>query len=222
MSTEQVVQKVIQYVALVLALCVHEFAHAASARALGDSTAEDQGRLTLNPLVHIDPIGTVLLPLLGFFTAFPLFGWARPVPVQPGNFQRGWYAKGQVWVAAAGPLSNVVQAACWLVLLALAARAAPELLFASEGPGQFFLSFAYFSVLINLILAAFNLIPLPPLDGGHVASWSLPREWAEKYDRVVQPPTGFILLLLLFPVLGYLLRPVVLVGQALVSLALGA
>ena len=222
MSTEQVVEKVIQYVALLLALCVHEFAHAATARALGDSTAEDQGRLSLNPIVHIDPFGTILMPLIGFFTAFPLFGWARPVPVQPSNFKRGWYAKGQVWVAAAGPLSNVAQALGWVFLLFLAARFAPQELLAEGSPGHFFLLFAYFSVLINLILAAFNMIPLPPLDGGHVASWSLPRDLAEKYDAFVQPPTGFILLLLMFPILGFLLRPVVLAGQALVSLALGA
>ena len=77
-------------------------------------------------------------------------------------------------------------------------------------------------MLINLILAAFNMIPLPPLDGGHVASWSLPRDLAEKYDRFVQPPTGFILLICLFPVMGYLLRPVVIAGQAMIGLALGA
>jgi len=222
MTTDSIVEKVIQYVALVLALCVHEFAHAATARALGDSTAEDQGRLSLNPLVHADPFGTVLIPLMGMFMGFGLFGWARPVPVQPGNFKQGWYAKGQIWTAAAGPLSNIAQALAWALVLFAAARIAPNLLFDPDGPGRFFLVFAYFSVLINLILAAFNLIPLPPLDGGHVASWALRRDLAEKYDKFVQPPTGFILLLLLFPAMGFLLRPVILVGQALLGLALGA
>ena len=222
MNTTEIVGKVIQYVALVLALCVHEFAHAATARWLGDSTAEDEGRLTLNPLVHADPFGTVLIPLIGFFTAFPLFGWARPVPVQPSNFRRGWYGRGQVLVAAAGPLSNVIQALGWLVLVFLFGRFSGDFIFLREGLGSLVRDFLYFSVLINLILAAFNMIPLPPLDGGHVASWGLPREWAEKYDAFVQPPTGFILLLLLFPVLGFLLKPVVFAGHSLFWLALGA
>jgi Zn-dependent protease len=222
MDTHQIVDKVIQYVALVLALCVHEFAHAAAARWLGDSTAEDQGRLTLNPLVHADPFGTVLIPLIGFFTAFPLFGWARPVPVQPGNFRRGWYSRGQILVAAAGPASNVLQALLWTLALAVLRQLSGNFLLLDGGPGRLILDFVFFSVVINLILAAFNMIPLPPLDGGHVASWGLPRDLAEKYDAFVQPPTGFILLLLLFPVMGFLLRPVVLAGVWLVELALGA
>ena len=220
MDPEKVVVSLIQYVALVLALCVHEFAHAASARWLGDSTAEDQGRLTLSPLAHVDPIGTVLFPLLGLLTAFPLFGWAKPVPVQPSNFKRGWYAKGQVLVAGWGPLSNVLQALFWVLALALASRFAGDVLLDRSGPGWYFLLFGMYSVLINLILAAFNLIPIPPLDGAHVASWSLPRPWAEKYDAIMAPPQGFIFLLRLVPVLGFLLKPVVVLGQAMVGLAL--
>ena len=216
MDTQEVVQKVVQYVALVLALCVHEFAHAASALWLGDRTAEGEGRLTLNPLAHADPIGTVLFPLIGFFTAFPLFGWAKPVPVQAANFRRGWFGKGQVFVAGWGPLSNVIQALAWTALLFVAVR----LLGANvvEGPGYYFVYFVHASIVINLILAAFNLIPVPPLDGSHIASWGLPRRLGEKYDAVMEP-YGFLLLLLLLPVLGFLLRPAVWVGQALFAFA---
>lgn len=217
MDPERLVFNVIQYAALVLALCVHEFAHAASARWLGDHTAEDEGRLTLNPIAHVDPIGTVLFPLIGFFTAFPLFGWARPVPVQAGNFRRGWYAKGQVLVAGWGPLSNVLQALGWTLVLAVAVQVLGSGI--TAGPGLYFVYFVQASIVINLILAAFNLIPIPPLDGSHVASWSLPRPIAEKYDDLMQPPRGFVFLLLLLPVLGFVLRPAVALGQALFELA---
>jgi Zn-dependent protease len=221
MSTDQVVLKVIQYAALLLALCVHEFSHAAVARWLGDHTAEERGRLTLNPLAHVDPIGTVLLPLLGFFTAFPLFGWAKPVPGQPANFRRGWFGRGQVLVAAGGPASNLLQALAWALVLAVTVRLAPDGLLRPDTPFWFFVMFGVFSVVINLILMAFNLLPVPPLDGSHVASWGLPRRWAEKYDAVMEP-YGFVFLLLLFPFLGFLLRPVLWAGNGLVDLALGA
>ena len=218
MEAWEIIQKIIQYAALLLALCVHELSHAAVALWLGDPTAEQEGRLTLNPIAHIDPIGTVLLPLVGFFTAFPLFGWARPVPVQPANFRRGWFGRGQVWVAAGGPISNLLQALLWWGLLAVVVRFAPPSVFEQGRVGWFLLYFAVYSVLINLILMAFNLIPIPPLDGAHVASWGLPREIARKYDAVMEPH-GFWFLILLFPFLGILLGPVNRLGWLMLSLA---
>lgn len=215
MDAIEISQKVLQYVALLLALCVHEFTHAAVALWLGDTTAQEEGRLTLNPLAHVDPIGTVLLPLLGFFTAFPLFGWARPVPVQPVRFRQGWFGRGQVLVAAGGPVSNLLQALAWvLVYFALTHAFARPL--DQVAPLALFALFVRYSVFINLILMAFNLIPIPPLDGAHVASWGLPRPIGQKYDAVMEP-YGFMILLLVFPLLGILLSPVVRLGGWLLA-----
>jgi Zn-dependent protease len=208
------VQAILQYPALLLALCVHEFAHAATAAWLGDRTAADQGRLSLNPLVHIDPVGTVLLPLLGLLTGFPLFGWAKPVPVQAANFRRGWFSKGQVLVAAAGPLSNLLQALGWVGAYALLTRFV-DFQEARQTPLFLAALFIRFSILINLILAAFNMLPIPPLDGAWIASWGMPRHLGERFDRFMEP-YGFVLLLLCLPFLRFLLAPVLSFGDFLV------
>jgi Zn-dependent protease len=213
MDPRQVVLKGIQFVALLLALCVHEFTHAALARLLGDHTAEDEGRLTLSPLAHADPIGTLLVPLLGVFTALPLIGWAKPVPVNAANFRRGWFGRGQVLVAAGGPVSNLVQAAGWLGVHAVLSRTM-TLQEAYGTPLQFLALFVEASFFINVLLAAFNLIPVPPLDGSHVASWGLPRSVAEKYDAVMERWGLLVFLLMLLPIVhgtslvGFVLGPV--------------
>jgi Zn-dependent protease len=159
----------------ILSLTIHEFAHAWSAWKLGDDTASRAGRLTLNPLSHIDPLGTILLPLLGV-----PFGWAKPVPVDPSRFRRDVsMGRGMAITAAAGPLSNVVLALVASVLLGLAFRFAPELVENGQ-PGRFFLVNL---VLLNVGLALFNLIPIPPLDGSRIVAWVLPyrlrNQWHE-------------------------------------------
>lgn len=227
MEAPEIVARLTQYVALVLALCVHEFSHAALARWLGDDTAEAQGRLTLSPIAHADPIGTVLLPLVALFSAMPLFGWARPVPVNPAKFKPGWYGRGQVLVAAGGPLSNLAQAFVWTLVYAMLTRILP-----AAGPGvglaSLAVAFVAYSVLINLILAAFNVLPVPPLDGSHVLSWSLPRELGRKYDAFVSSFGMMLLLLLILPVfggrsvVGMILGPVVWVGRAALAWAGGS
>lgn len=147
---------------LVLSVVVHEVSHGWVANYLGDPTARLQGRLTLNPLPHIDPIGSVVVPLLLFFTnAGVMFGWARPVPVNPYNL-RGKY--GEAIVAVAGPLSNIFLA----VVFGLLIRGAASVLPAS------FLHIAVSVVIINIVLAVFNLIPIPPLDGSKVLFSLLP------------------------------------------------
>jgi Zn-dependent protease len=151
---------------LVLSLTVHEFAHAWSAWRLGDDTAARLGRLTLNPLVHIDPIGTILLPLLGI-----PFGWARPVPVDPARFRRSVsMGKGMMLTAAAGPLSNVVLAVLCTVTFGLFIRFAPEAALPGSGTRELLLIL----IQLNVSLAIFNMIPIPPLDGSRVVDGLMP------------------------------------------------
>jgi len=151
---------------LVLSLTVHEFAHAWSAWRLGDDTASRMGRLTLNPLAHIDPIGTFLLPLLGI-----PFGWAKPVPVNPARFRRGVsMGTGMMITAAAGPLSNVVLAVLCTVGYGLLLRFAPD----AASPGSGTPELLLIMIKLNVALAIFNMIPVPPLDGSRVVDGLMP------------------------------------------------
>jgi Zn-dependent protease len=159
----------------ILSLSVHEFAHAWAAWRLGDDTAAREGRLTLNPLSHIDLLGTIVLPLLGV-----PFGWAKPVPVDPSRFRRDVsMGRGMAITASAGPLSNVLLALLASIGLGLAFRYAPGLVETGQ-PGRFFL---VNMVLLNVGLALFNLIPIPPLDGSRIVAWVLPyrlrNQWHE-------------------------------------------
>ncbi|MEM7246924.1 MAG: site-2 protease family protein [Acidobacteriota bacterium] len=222
MTAAQLSVGLIQYVALLLALCVHEFAHAASAYWLGDDTAARQGRLTLSPLAHVDPIGTVLVPIAGFllgsFTSFGfLFGWAKPVPFQASNFRRGWFGRGHVLVAGAGPASNVLQGFFWLIVLAVLTRIGID--WRDSYMLELGLRFVIFSIVINFVLALFNMLPIPPLDGGAVASWGLPRHLGNRFDEIVGPYGTFILLgLLVTGLLGVLLQPAHWAADFLMSL----
>jgi len=148
-------------VPILMAVTLHEVAHGRAARHFGDRTAEAQGRLSLNPLRHIDPVGTVLVPALLLAVHSPfLFGWARPVPVNPRFMRRP--RQDMVWVAAAGPASNIVMAIGWAIVLSMAQRG---------GGGDVALALqamAWTGVWINLLLAVFNMLPIPPLDGGRV------------------------------------------------------
>lgn len=151
---------------LILSLSVHEFAHAWTAWKLGDDTADRAGRLTLNPLAHIDPIGTLLLPLLGI-----PFGWAKPVPVNPARFRRSIrMSTGNMLTAAAGPLSNVVLAVACTVGFGLAIRFYP----AAALPGSGTRELLVMMIQLNVSLAVFNMIPVPPLDGSRVLEGLVP------------------------------------------------
>ena len=185
---------------VLLAITLHEAAHGYAALHWGDDTAQRMGRISLNPLRHIDPLGTIAMPLLLYFAtsgAF-LFGYAKPVPV---NFSRLRNPKrDMVWVALAGPASNWVQALFWAALwLLLNAQAEPE---------AFFVQMAQAGVLVNLVMFAFNLFPLPPLDGGRILVGLLPMRMAIALSRV--EPYGFfiVMALVLTGVVGGLwLRP---------------
>lgn len=189
MDITHLVQTVLIYaLPVIFAITVHEAAHGYVARYLGDDTAYLMGRMTLNPLRHIDPIGTILMPLVLYFAtsgAF-LFGYAKPVPVQFGNLRHP--KRDMIWVALAGPASNFVMAIGWaVVLVALVATGVDE---------SFFLKMAQGGVLVNLVMWAFNLFPLPPLDGGRVLAGLLPRGAAQTLLARIEPFGFFIVMAL--------------------------
>jgi len=159
---------------LILSLTVHEFAHGWSAFKLGDDTAARAGRLSLNPLVHIDLFGTILLPLLGI-----PFGWAKPVPVNPARFRRGVRMRtGMMLTAAAGPLANVVLAVLCTVAFGLVLRFAP----AAAMPGSGWRELLLNLIQLNVTLAIFNMIPIPPLDGSRVLDGLMPLRWRGAWE----------------------------------------
>jgi len=175
-----------QILAFAIAITVHESSHGWMADRLGDRTARAMGRISLNPLVHIDPIGTVILPLLLILTRAPfIFGWAKPVPVNPYNLRNP--RKDMLWIGLSGPSANIITAIIFSFIL----RAG---LIIPNSLGQ---AFVIQVILINLVLAVFNLIPVPPLDGYQILSGLLPREAAISYSRI-EPYGMWILLGLLF------------------------
>ncbi len=208
MDIPNLVQTVLIYALPVLfAITVHEAAHGYVARALGDNTAHAAGRVTLNPFSHIDPMGTILMPLLLYFAtsgAF-LFGYAKPVPV---NFAALRHPKrDMVWVALAGPASNFIQAILWAVAFTVLAG--------SDVQERFFIEMCKAGVLVNLVMWAFNLFPLPPLDGGRVLVGLLPWRAAQAVSRI--EPWGFFIVLglVVLGVVGtYWLRPLMDLGYA--------
>lgn len=191
---------------VLFAITLHEAAHGYAARHFGDMTAYAQGRISLNPLRHIDPIGTILLPLLTLFVGGILFGWAKPVPV---NFSALRHPKkDMLWVALAGPAANLVMALFWGAMFKLALSM----------PGSYFaeplLGMAQFGVTINAILLVLNLLPLPPLDGGRVAISLLPHRQSFQLAKI--EPYGMVILIVLAvvpvggqPILSWILSPLV-------------
>ena len=214
MEFNNLIQTVLIYALPVLfAITVHEAAHGYVARHFGDNTAYMLGRVTLNPFKHIDPIGTILMPVMLYFAtsgAF-LFGYAKPVPVNFGHLRRP--KRDMVWVALAGPASNFIQAILWAVLYSL--------LVGFGLSERFFLEMAKAGVLVNLVMWAFNLFPLPPLDGGRVLVGLLPPRQAYALSRI--EPWGFFIVLglvLLGLVSTYWLRPLISFGYWLLRLLL--
>jgi len=174
---------------LLFSLSVHESAHALTALMEGDPTAQSQGRISLNPLVHIDIIGTIVMPLLMIFTGVPLLGWAKPTPVDPRYFKN--LKRGQIIVSGAGPVSNLLLAVLFTAGLFVAVRVIAEP--TATHPVILFLMLG---VQLNVLLAIFNLVPLPPLDGSHIFQWALPNGLGHRYVRAIGPYGGYILLAL--------------------------
>lgn len=194
-----IIQKiVIGALPIVLAITVHEASHAYAAKRFGDSTAYVVGRMTLNPLKHIDPFGTILLPILCMFIGGFVFGWAKPVPVNFGALRNP--KRDMIWVAAAGPASNLVMALIWTLFLGLSINiqgsfATPLQVMSQIGIG------------INIGLMVLNLLPLPPLDGGRIVEGLLPRGIAYKYSRIEPYGMWILVALLVTRLLGTILAP---------------
>jgi len=198
---------------LLFAITVHEVAHGWVAKRLGDPTADRLGRLTLNPLRHIDPVGTVLVPGLLLLLGGIVFGWAKPVPVTWENLRHP--KRDMAIVAAAGPGANLVMACLWALVARLAMTLPESLLYAAQ-PLYYM---GVYGILINSVLMVLNLLPLPPLDGGRVAVGLLPGPLAWQLSRI--EPYGFFILLGLIAtgVLGHLIGPpITLVRQAVATL----
>ncbi len=214
MDFNNLIQTVLVYaLPVIFAITVHEAAHGYVARYFGDNTAQALGRVTLNPIPHIDPIGTILMPLMLYFAtsgAF-LFGYAKPVPVNFGALRRP--KRDMIWVALAGPASNFIQAILWAVAFVV--------MRAMDVQETFFLKMAQAGVLANLVMWAFNLFPLPPLDGGRILVGLLPMRQAILVSRV--EPYGFfiVLALVVAGVLGnWWLRPLMGFGYGVIDVLL--
>lgn len=209
-------EQIIQVVALaalpvLFAITLHEAAHGYTARHFGDPTAYQAGRITLNPLRHIDPIGTVVVPLMILLVSSGdfLFGWAKPVPVDFGRLRNP--KKDMFWVAAAGPLSNLAMAFGWALMFKLS-LAVPLGVY-----GDPLLKMSLIGISVNVVLLVLNLLPLPPLDGGRIAVSLLPMPLAIRFAQLERWGFPILLLLLFTDVLGKIMAPLVAVVRTLIA-----
>lgn len=211
---DNIIQLIAVYaIPVIFAITLHEAAHGYVARMFGDPTAYQHGRVSLNPIRHIDPVGTLLVPLLILVTSKLLgspgllFGWAKPVPVDFGRLRRP--KQDMLWVAAAGPAANLLMAILWAVGLRLISQEG-----ATDG---FWLNMAVAGVQINLMLMALNLLPVLPLDGGRILFSLLPNRLAVPYSRIEPYGMMIVLFLLLSGGLWVFLKPFFALGQAIVG-----
>jgi len=189
----------ISIIPVLLAITVHEAAHGYAAKYFGDKTAYYLGRITLNPIKHIDPLGTVVIPGMLLLLSAPfLFGWAKPVPVNFSNLNNP--KKDMMWVALAGPASNLVMAIIWAIILGL---------FKSSGTSYalFVIGMAQVGIMINLVLMLLNLLPIPPLDGGRMAVSLLPSPWSYKLASIERYGMFILIFLIVSGLLSAILLP---------------
>jgi len=197
-----------------LAIVAHEWAHGYIAKVFGDDTAEKSGRLTLNPAAHIDPMGTIIFPLIGLSLGGMVFGWAKPVPVDVRNLRN--YKNGIFWVSFAGPLANFIIGTLSCLIYAIIATQVPQ----NFSYFAIILEMLNYSIMINFILGTFNLIPLPPLDGSKMLASFLKGEALRKFEDLARfTPMIFLVIIGLsfmgISTLGRILTPAVMIGQKL-------
>lgn len=197
-------------VPVLLAITLHEAAHGWVANKLGDPTARQLGRITMNPLKHIDPMGTIVIPLVLVTLSGFIIGWAKPVPVDPRHFKQPLLDMGLV--ALAGPMSNLFMACGWALLITVSASA-----LADSSMAFHLIQVGKAGVTINIILMVLNLLPIPPLDGGRVLAGVLPRDIALSFMRIEPYGMWIILALLVSGILGKILWPIVLKFDAIIS-----
>jgi len=206
----ELIQNFAVYVLPILfAITLHEAAHAYAAKYFGDTTAYSQGRMSLNPVRHIDPVGTLLIPIVLYFSGSPfLFGYAKPVPVDWSRLRKP--KRDMAWVALAGPAANLVMALLWkLFAISLSQMHINEV---------FFMEMAQAGIITNLVIFAFNLFPLPPLDGGRIMTSLLPTKYAYKFAQI-EPYGFFILLALMFlKVLNFWMIPIMSIANTFLQL----
>ena len=202
------IQKVTVYaIPIIFAITVHEAAHGYVAKHFGDLTAYKQNRISLNPLRHIDPIGTIILPALTVLLGGVLFGWAKPVPVNFNNLRHP--KKDMLWVAAAGPFSNLIMAIFWAILFGRSA-------YFPGSMSLFLQQMGIAGISINLSLMVLNLIPLPPLDGGRIAVSLLPTHLAYKYAQIERYGFLILIVLLMTHMLDLIIFPLIQISQSLI------
>jgi len=208
-----IIQKITAYaIPIIFAITVHEAAHGYVARYFGDMTAHYLGRITLNPLKHIDPVGTIILPALTVMLGGILFGWAKPVPVNFSNLRNP--KKNMMWVALAGPLSNLLMAIFWTFIYA-------RLQLFPDSSIFFLQVMALAGIQINLILMVLNMLPIPPLDGGRVAVSLLPYPWSSYIENLERYGLFIIIFLLFSGVLGGILSPIINISKSIIFTIFG-
>jgi Zn-dependent protease len=203
-----------QFVPFLLAVVGHEFGHGLMAYYWGDHTAKDDGRLTLNPIPHLDMVGTIIFPIINMLSGLNiLIGWAKPVPIDPRRFRK--YRPGLFWVALAGPIANFIMAFFCALSLCLTIRFAPEdFIFLKEFSTMF-----QMGVYLNFGLGVFNLIPLPPLDGSKVIESFLSYPQMQQYEKLGRYSFFILMALMLTGALRYLSPPIMMMSQLTLNLA---
>jgi hypothetical protein len=203
-----------QFVPFLLAVVGHEFGHGFVANLWGDTTAKDSGRLTLNPIPHLDPIGTVLFPIINMVSGFNiLFGWARPVPIDPRRFRK--FRPGLFWVSLAGPIANVILAVlCALGFVAMLRFVPEKFIFFKE-----FTTMLQIGVFINYGLGIFNLLPIPPLDGSKVIESMLSYPAMQKYEQLSKYSVFILLALMFTGAISFLSGPIMFLGNMTLTLS---